>query len=43
MSSRISQLNMIDILYAIYVNQNYEECIRRIRVTHVEKEGEERP
>lgn len=38
MSSRISQLNMIDILYAAYVNQNYEECIKRISVTHVEKE-----
>lgn len=38
MSSRISQLNMIDILYAAYVNQNYEESIRRISVTHVEKE-----
>lgn len=41
MSSRISQLNMIDILYAAYVNQNYEECIRRISVTHVEKEGKD--
>ena len=41
MSSRISQLNLIDILYAAYVNQNYEECIRRISVTHVEKEGKD--
>ena len=39
MSSRISQLNIIDILYAAYVNQNYDDCIKRISVTHVEKEG----
>ncbi len=38
MSSRISQLNIIDILYAAYVNQNYDTCIKRISVTHVEKE-----
>ncbi len=38
MSSRISQLNVIDILYAAYVNQNYDACIKRISMTHVEKE-----
>lgn len=30
MSSRISQLNIIDILYTCYVNQNYDENIRKL-------------
>ncbi len=37
MSSRISQLNTVDILFAAYVNQNYEECMELIGKTHIKK------
>lgn len=37
MSSRISQLNIIDILYTACANQNYEESLERIRKTHFKK------
>lgn len=37
MSSRISQLNMVDILYVAYVNQHYENCMRSFPKTHIQK------
>lgn len=37
MSSRISQLNVIDILYTAYANSNYEYCLERLTKTHIEK------
>lgn len=37
MSSRISQLNMIDILYTAYINHDFEENIRRLKRTHIKK------
>lgn len=41
MSSRISQLNMIDILYVAYVNQHYDRCMQRFPKTHIDKEDKE--
>lgn len=37
MSSRISQLNIIDILYTGFTNRNYDESIDRIYKTHFKK------
>lgn len=37
MSSRISQMNTIDILYTAYVNRNFDESIRQLRRTHIPK------
>ena len=37
MSSRISQLNMVDILYVAYVNQHYERCMKSFPTTHIQK------
>lgn len=37
MSSRISQLNVIDILYTAYVHENYEACMEQFRKTHIVK------
>lgn len=37
LSSRIAQLNMVDMLYTSYVTRNYEECIKRLRKTHINK------
>lgn len=37
MSSRISQLNIIDILYATYVNQHYTYCKDRLLKTYIHK------
>lgn len=37
MSSRISQLNMVDILYTAYMNHNFEENIKRLKRTHIKK------
>ena len=39
MSSRISQLNVIDILFTAYVNQNYEFCMKQFGRTHINKKG----
>lgn len=36
-SSRIAQLNMIDILYTAYATANYDRCISRLNITHIEK------
>lgn len=37
MSSRISQLNVIDILYSCYAGADYDESVRMVRKTHVFK------
>lgn len=37
MSSRISQLNVIDILYTGYVNAEYEKSLEQISRTHIQK------
>ena len=39
MSSRIAQLNMIDILYTAYFNRNYEQSIRYFERTQINKEN----
>lgn len=38
MSSRISQLNIIDILYSGFANRQYEESIQMIARTHIRKD-----
>lgn len=37
MASRITQLNIIDILYTAYANRNYERSIEKLVYTHIEK------
>jgi RpiR family transcriptional regulator, murPQ operon repressor len=37
MSSRIAQLNIIDILYAAYVNQHYDDSLKQLKLTHIDK------
>lgn len=37
MSSRIAQLNIIDILYTAYINRAYEENVMQFQRTHIEK------
>ena len=37
-SSRIAQLNIVDILYTAYVNRNYEEVLNRLNKTYMDKE-----
>jgi DNA-binding MurR/RpiR family transcriptional regulator len=37
MSSRISQLDIIDILYTALANDNYENCIKQLKKTHIVK------
>jgi DNA-binding MurR/RpiR family transcriptional regulator len=39
MSSRISQLNIIDILYVAYINRNYDESINQLKRTYISKAG----
>jgi RpiR family transcriptional regulator, murPQ operon repressor len=39
MSSRISQLNIIDILYVSYINRNYDESISQLKRTYISKLG----
>ena len=39
MSSRISQLNIIDILYTALANDQYEESLRQLSKTHIHKPG----
>ena len=39
MSSRIAQLNMIDILYTAYFNRNYEKSIRNFERTQISKQA----
>ena len=38
MSSRISQLNMIDILYTAYIRHNFEENMQQLKRTHIRKQ-----
>lgn len=37
MSSRISQLGIIDILYTAYVNRHYDDCLAQFKRTHIYK------
>lgn len=37
MSSRISQLNMIDILYTAFANTDFEQSMKRFCITHIQK------
>ena len=37
MSSRISQLNIIDILYTAFANREYERCLEQLSRTHIRK------
>ncbi|QHQ63313.1 SIS domain-containing protein [Anaerocolumna sedimenticola] len=39
MSSRISQLNVVDIFFTAYVNRNYEFCMKQFGRTHIQKNG----
>jgi DNA-binding MurR/RpiR family transcriptional regulator len=39
MSSRITQLNVIDVLFTAYVNRNYEFCMKQFGRTHIQKDG----
>lgn len=38
MSSRIAQLNVVDILYTSLVNQHYEESLMQFKKTHISKD-----
>lgn len=40
MASRISQLNMVDILYSVYVNTHYDENLERISKTYMDKKNQ---
>lgn len=37
MSSRISQLNVVDILYTAFASREYEYCIEQLSKTHIQK------
>lgn len=37
MSSRISQLNIIDILYTAYIHRNYDSSVTQFHKTHIDK------
>lgn len=41
MSSRIAQLNIIDILYAAYVNQHFDDSLKQLKLTHIDKSTQE--
>lgn len=41
MSSRIAQLNVVDILYTAYLNRHYEEAVIQTRETYILKEQQE--
>ena len=40
MSSRISQLNVIDIIYMAYINQSYDTSMRQLKRTSIHKISE---
>ena len=40
LSSRMAQLNVVDILYASFVNAEYDYCMKRFVRTHIFKEGQ---
>ena len=37
MSSRIAQLNVVDALFAAYVNRNYEKSVKRFSTNYIGK------
>ncbi|MGN1389282.1 MAG: MurR/RpiR family transcriptional regulator, partial [Bulleidia sp.] len=39
MASRISSMNIIDILYTAFANLNYDHSLRQLRKTHIEKDN----
>jgi len=39
MSSRISQLNVIDIFFTAYVNRNYDVCMSKFTKNYIQKKG----
>lgn len=39
-SSRIAQLNIIDVLYTAYATTNYDQSISRFNLTHIEKSNQ---
>lgn len=39
LASRISQLCVVDMLYAAYMQRNYEECMRSLKRTFIPKNG----
>ncbi|MEE8807286.1 MAG: MurR/RpiR family transcriptional regulator [Lactimicrobium sp.] len=41
MSSRISQLNIIDILYTAYANSEYDYAMTELKKTHIQKEHQD--
>ena len=41
MSSRIAQLNVVDILYTAYASLHYEDTLRALTRTHIYKPGEQ--
>lgn len=43
MSSRISQLNVVDVLYVSFANLEYDVCIRQLDRTHIDKPRATRP
>ena len=42
MSSRLSQLNVMDILYTAYASRHHEDTMRRLTKTHISKDGDTR-
>ena len=38
--SRLSQLNVVDILYTAYASRNHEDTMRRLTKTHIYKPGD---
>ena len=40
MSSRLAQLNAVDILYTAYASLHYEDTLRKLTLTHIYKPGE---
>lgn len=40
MSSRISQLNVVDILYTAYINRHFDEHVLQAQKTYMQKENE---
>jgi RpiR family murPQ operon transcriptional repressor len=43
MSSRISQLNVVDVLYVSFANTEYDFCIQQLDRTHIDKPRVTRP
>ena len=43
MASRISQLNVVDILFTLFANSEYDACLVQLEKTHIHKPGEGQP